>query len=297
MISETLNTLLDSMPKACDEEWMLRIVEIRQFGHPNVEQIAKWFVLQLIFYCSYFPVSPFSVFLSIISLLLSKTSSRQLSSDIRLFTSFLRVGRLLKKGEVRIHESQSTFAHPLIQSLLSASSVQIRKPNTWGPPLFGTIITLFTFSLYPLFDSEQDCLNNLSLTFIFISYLPSPFWTSLSYQCSLLAIPWAHNLLSAPKFRSFSYLCQISLFFWSLLWKALSSHFKRDWIRLSMISNWSKAGSEVGGCGRLSVDGHGSVSSSACSSVLSETLPPLLQELECNFPPLESVWACDCFDQ
>lgn len=60
MISETLNTLLDSMPKACDEEWMLLIVEIRQFGHPNVEQIAKWFVLQLIFYCSYFPVSPFS---------------------------------------------------------------------------------------------------------------------------------------------------------------------------------------------------------------------------------------------
>ena len=103
--------------------------------------------------------------------------------------------------------------HPLIQSVLSASSVQIRKPDTWGPPLFGTIITLFIFSLYPLFDCEQDCLNNLSLTFIFISYLPSPFWTSLSYQCNLLAIPWAHNLLSAPKFCSFSYLCQISLFF------------------------------------------------------------------------------------
>ena len=73
---------------------MLLVVETRQFGHPDVEQIAKWFLLWLIFY-SYFPVSPFSIFLSIISLLFGKTNSRQSSSDIRLFTCFLRVGHLL----------------------------------------------------------------------------------------------------------------------------------------------------------------------------------------------------------
>lgn len=201
--------LLDSVPKACDEEWMLLIVEIRQFVHPNVEQIAKWFLLQLIFYCSYFPFSPFCVFLSIISLLLGKTSSRQSSSDIRLFTCFLRVGDLLWRGEVRIHESQSTFFHPVItEHLLSPNSEAqyLRASTIWQHHNVVHILSL------PTFNSEHDCLNSLSLTFIFISYLPSPFWTSLSYQCSLLAVPWAHNLLSVPRFRSFSYLCQISLF-------------------------------------------------------------------------------------
>lgn len=55
---------------------MLLNVEIRQFGHFNIELIAKRFLLQLIFFIV-LPVSPFSVFLSVISLQLGKTSHPQ----------------------------------------------------------------------------------------------------------------------------------------------------------------------------------------------------------------------------
>lgn len=54
---------------------------------------------------------------------------------------------------------------------------------------------------------------------------------------------------------------------------------------------------EVGDCGGLSRGDHSPISCPTRSSVLSVTLPLLLQGLEYSFPPLDSGGACDGFDQ
>ena len=116
----------------------------------------------------------FSVFLSVISLLLGKTSSRQSPLNIRLFTCFLRVGHLLQKGKnSRISEHFLPSTHPVIaQHLLSPNSEAqyLRASIVWHYHNLASTLS----SLYPLLYSKPDNLDHLSLAFIFNSICPLP---------------------------------------------------------------------------------------------------------------------------
>lgn len=166
------------MPGVCHASRMnaaLLHVEIRQCGcsswwRTNCKMVSSPvdFYYYYYYYCSSLPVSPFSVFLSVISLASGKTSSRQSHSNRSLFTCLAP-----SWGQERACEAQSPATHLVLCSFGSPPP----QHKFWSPR-FGGLPCLTPswpcghslFSSAPFFAISQTAwAGRLSPTFIFHS--------------------------------------------------------------------------------------------------------------------------------